>query len=192
MFEKLVSFTKKVADLADKPSLNPSELKAQFDAAPDEVRVYLNKLVDALVKTTAGDSGAKNIGVTTITGVTGADIQTVLENLVILSGSNANGNYVKFPDGTLICTMLKVFDGQNASFFSNGASGTATPFTFVGNYNVNVTAYNTDGAESANGTSETYGAANGGNLVRWGVKFPSAVPVGKEVRVSVTMIGRWK
>jgi hypothetical protein len=81
MFEKLVSFTKKVADLPDRPSLNPAELKNQFDAAPDEVRVYLNKLVDALQKTTAGDSGAKSIGVTSISGLTGNDIQTILEQL---------------------------------------------------------------------------------------------------------------
>jgi hypothetical protein len=101
-FEKLNSFTKDVSDLSDKPSLNPSELKAQFDAAPDEVRQYLNKLIDALKKTTVGDSGAKNIGVSPISGVTGNDIQTVLGNLTTISGSNANGNYVKLPDGTLI------------------------------------------------------------------------------------------
>jgi len=81
MFQKLVSFTKKVADLPDKPSLNPAELKAQFDAAPDEVRESLNKLIDALQKTETGDSGAKNIGATNISGLTGADVQTLLEAL---------------------------------------------------------------------------------------------------------------
>jgi C1q domain len=78
-FEKLTSFTKKVADLADRPTLSPYELKNQFDAAPDEVRVYLNKLIDALNKTVAGDSGAKNIGASSISGITGNDIQTILE-----------------------------------------------------------------------------------------------------------------
>jgi hypothetical protein len=81
MFEKLVSFTKKVANLPDRPSLNPAELKAQFDAAPDEVRVYLNKLIDALQKTTSGDSGAKNVGATSLSGVTGSDVQSILEGL---------------------------------------------------------------------------------------------------------------
>jgi hypothetical protein len=82
MFEKLVSFTKDVSDLADKPALgSAAALKAQFDAAPDEVRVYLNKLIEALQKTTAGDSGAKNIGVTSISGLTGSDVQTILESL---------------------------------------------------------------------------------------------------------------
>lgn len=74
-------FTKKVADLADKPTLNPNELKAQFDAAPDEVRQYLNKLIDALMRTTAGDSGAKNIGATSINGLNGNDLQTMLESV---------------------------------------------------------------------------------------------------------------
>jgi hypothetical protein len=80
-FEKLDSFSKKVSDLADKPSLTPTALKAQFDAAPDEVRVYLNALIDALKKTTSGDSGAKNIGATSITGLTGSDVQTILGSL---------------------------------------------------------------------------------------------------------------
>lgn len=106
MFEKLVSFTKKVADLSDRPSLNSSELKAHFDSAPDEVRQYLNKLIEALQRTTAGDSGAKNIGVTAISGVAGTDIQTVLEAMVMTSGSNTNGNYIKYPDGTMICYGL--------------------------------------------------------------------------------------
>jgi hypothetical protein len=81
MLEKLVSFTQDVSDLTDRPSLNPSELKAAFDAAPNEVREYLNKLIDALKKTETGDSGAKNIGATAITDLTGTDIQSILESL---------------------------------------------------------------------------------------------------------------
>lgn len=45
-FQKLNSFTKKVADLADRPSLDPVAIKAQFDAAPEELRQYFNNLVD--------------------------------------------------------------------------------------------------------------------------------------------------
>lgn len=80
-FTKLVSFTKKVADLPDQPSLNPSDLKAQFDAAPDEVRTYFNNLIDALKQTTSGDSGAKNVGATTIGNMVGNDVQTILAAL---------------------------------------------------------------------------------------------------------------
>lgn len=81
MFQKLLAFTKKVADLSDRPALNPVELKAHFDAPADEVRLALNSLIDALKKTTAGDSGAKNIGATSIDGLVGNDVQTLLENL---------------------------------------------------------------------------------------------------------------
>jgi hypothetical protein len=111
MFEKLESFTKKVADLADKPSLNPTELKGQFDAAPDEVRVYLNKLIDALVKTTAGDSGAKNVGTTAISGVTGSNVQALLEGLKTYGDGkylHMSGQKVEVIEGT-----VAVFGGTN-------------------------------------------------------------------------------
>lgn len=81
VFEKLISFTKKVADLPDQPALNPNELKAQFDAAPDEVRQYLNKLVDALQRIADGDSGADHIGATAIDGLEGTNVQYLLESL---------------------------------------------------------------------------------------------------------------
>lgn len=81
MFEKLLSFTKQASNLPDQPSMSTSELKAYFDAAPEEVRVYLNQLVDGLNSTESGDSGAKNIGVSTIAGLTGNDVQTLLQSL---------------------------------------------------------------------------------------------------------------
>lgn len=88
MLEKLTKFTKKVSDLADEPALSPSELKAQFDAAPEEVRVYLNRLIDALTKTTKDDSGAKNIGATNISDLTGSDVQSLLESLKTFVDTN--------------------------------------------------------------------------------------------------------
>lgn len=81
MFNKLLSFTKKVQDLPDQPALTPSDLKAQFDAAPDELRQYFNNFIDALMQTTSGDSGAKNVGATTVGSMTGNDVQTILAAL---------------------------------------------------------------------------------------------------------------
>lgn len=142
MFEKLVSFTKDVSDLADKPALNPADLKAHFDAAPNEVREYLNKLIDALKKTELGDSGAKNIGATAITGLTGTDVQSLLESMktyadgLIVSGSNSNGSYIKYPDGTLVC-----YSGVYATAGTGlkTISGITYPDTFIGAPNVQVT-----------------------------------------------------
>ncbi|MEH7251891.1 hypothetical protein V7111_07175 [Neobacillus niacini] len=115
MLEKLVSFTKKVADLSDKPSLNPADLKAVFDAAPDEVRQYLNKLIDALKKTETGDSGAKNIGATAISGIDGTDVQTILENLKKNDDKKV----------TAIGTGFRI-EKYAAQFFTNGTANSST------------------------------------------------------------------
>jgi hypothetical protein len=128
-FDKLDSFTKKVSDLSDKPSLTPTALKAQFDAAPDELRGKFNDLIDGLKKTTAGDSGAKNIGVSTISGVTGNDIQTVLGNITTISGSNANGNYVKLPDGTLIQWFNVTFIANDIAWSTASQLGSTYYYT---------------------------------------------------------------
>jgi hypothetical protein len=51
-FQKLDSYSKKVSDLPDVPSTNllPGQIKAYFDAAPEEIRLTVNKLVDDLNK----------------------------------------------------------------------------------------------------------------------------------------------
>jgi hypothetical protein len=61
-FTKLTAFTKKVSDLADDVQGNPSDLKAYFDAAPEELRGAFNDLIDGLKSTASGDSGAKTQG----------------------------------------------------------------------------------------------------------------------------------
>lgn len=45
---KLLAYTKKVGDLADKPNvtMTAAEIKAQFDAAPEELRAKYNGLID--------------------------------------------------------------------------------------------------------------------------------------------------
>jgi hypothetical protein len=80
-FNKLTAYTQKVADAADTITGNPAAAKAIFDAAPEEIRTYFNNLVDGLKSTTSGDSGAKNTGATAITGLTGTDVQSLLEGL---------------------------------------------------------------------------------------------------------------
>jgi hypothetical protein len=80
-FNKLTAFTKKIADLADVIQGNPAELKADFDAAPEELREYFNDLIDALKSTSDTDSGAKNLGAKAISGLTGTNVQSLLEDL---------------------------------------------------------------------------------------------------------------
>jgi hypothetical protein len=135
-FDKLDSFSKKVSDLSDKPSLTPTALKAQFDAAPEELRGKFNDLIDALKNTASGDSGAKNIGVTSITNIAGTDVQTVLgsiattlDSLKTTSGSNENGNYVKFPDGTLIQWFHVTYLANDITWSSVSNAGTTYYYT---------------------------------------------------------------
>jgi hypothetical protein len=135
-FTKLLSFTKKVADLPDAPALTPAALKAQFDAAPDELRLTFNNLVDALTQTTSGDSGAKNVGATTISGLTGSDVQTILNSLKTYIDTTR----LKSPSGL----RMELHGGL---FFVNGGSNkstanvtfdtpfTSTPQVFLGDLN---------------------------------------------------------
>lgn len=201
-FEKLNAFTKDVSDLSDKPALNPTELKAQFDAAPDEVRQYLNKLIDALTKTTAGDSGAKNIGASTITGLTGTNVQALLESVkkyadeMIVSGSNENGSYIKYPDGTLICRSNQVFpsvainNAAGALFYcpSSETKLADYPMTFVGIPSCTISATSDLGnifwvAGDGHGTTTKPPTFS---LMR----HVSSTLTG--VRVSYVAVGRWK
>ena len=59
-----------------------------------------------------------------------AEIVGSMGSAVIESGSNANGNYVKFADGTLICYQLNSVT-KNGNF---GASRYSYPTTFVDTY----------------------------------------------------------
>jgi hypothetical protein len=94
---KITEFLKKVVDLTDTPSENmaPADIKAWFDSSPEELRVKLNKVIDDLLSTAAGASGAKQIGVETISGLTGNDVQTLLQALKTITDNKTDktGNH---------------------------------------------------------------------------------------------------
>ncbi len=94
--DKLTVFTKKVQDLADKPNgtMTASEVKAQFDAAPNELRLAFNQLIDDLGSVVDGDSGADNVAVTAIAGLAGVSVQSVLEALKVLVDSKSSSTDV--------------------------------------------------------------------------------------------------
>lgn len=127
--EKLLEFTQKVSDLSDKPNatMSAAEVKAQFDAAPDEVRVYLNQLIDKLQSVTDGDSGADNIGVTSISGLTGDSVQELLEALKTLDDSNKayllsqiqGVTLGQIPDGSLTDVKLSNAEGNIKQAFAS-------------------------------------------------------------------------
>ncbi|MFS0904124.1 pyocin knob domain-containing protein [Priestia aryabhattai] len=118
-FQKINGFSKKVANLPDVPTLSAAELKAYFDSSPEEVRVALNNLIDALGNAVDGDSGADGIGVTNISGVTGNTVQTILESLkgIIDTKTDKTGDHAgtwggyttsNFPVGVTSEQLMKV------------------------------------------------------------------------------------
>jgi hypothetical protein len=135
-FNKLAAFTQKVADVADQIVGNPVAAKAIFDASPEELRTYFNNLIDALKSSASGDSGAKNTGATNISGLTGSDIQSLLESLktytdgikngaVFGKGSaNLNGGFVIFTAGDYITEansdLFQKIDSSNIKFLKSG------------------------------------------------------------------------
>lgn len=57
---------------------------------------------------------------------TSTDVEGALGELIPQSGSGANGSWVKFPDGTMICTIKKIIDVTTlASNVAGSSSGTA-------------------------------------------------------------------
>lgn len=113
--ERLEAFTKTVSDLDDKPNatMTAAEVKAQFDAAPNEVREYLNKLIDVLQSDVDGDSGADNIKATPIS--TSPDtVQGILEWLNSQIGTAVLG---QIPDGTITQQKL-AFDPMTQEEFN--------------------------------------------------------------------------
>jgi hypothetical protein len=120
-FNELAAFTQKVADAADQIVGNPVAAKALFDAAPEELRTYFNNLVDALKSTASGDSGAKNTGATAIQGLTGTDVQTLLESLktytdrqrTFVSAYQSTGQAVGANTWTKVLYQTEVTDVNN-------------------------------------------------------------------------------
>lgn len=112
--KKIAAFAKDVSDLVDKPTgMSAAQIKEQFDAAPNELRVALNGLIDILLSATVGDSGAENIGSPVIVGVTGDTVYEQLSDLKAQINSAITGalpdgsiNTAKYQDGSV--TPLKL------------------------------------------------------------------------------------
>jgi len=83
MLNKITAFTKTHQMLDQRPSavngLTYSQLQQWWDSSPEELRVALNSLVDALSATT----GASEIGAT-VAGLSGSTVQALLESLSTL------------------------------------------------------------------------------------------------------------
>jgi hypothetical protein len=58
-----------------------TEIKEKWDSRANELRTTINTVIDALSSTVDGDSGANGVKATTINGLEGTDLQTLIESL---------------------------------------------------------------------------------------------------------------
>lgn len=105
MLKTIDGFKNLISELPDRPNtmLTAEDLKAYFDSSPEELRVALNDLVNALQSTTAGDSGAENIGSAPITGVSGATVYAQLEDIFNQLQTTSVG---QIPDNSITDTKI--------------------------------------------------------------------------------------
>lgn len=105
------------------------------------------------------------------------------------AGSNANGYYIAFADGTLICyankTISFAVSTADGSGFYTGALTTAFPLAFVAPPHVN---------GSAKSTSATVMlTANGNNLTEWDLTALAVSSLASDAYdCRLVAVGRWK
>jgi hypothetical protein len=79
---KMGSFTLDWTTKATKISGQATDMKTWMNTRSEDIKTYINStLIPALEATTDGASGANQIGVTTISGYSGANVQAVLEEM---------------------------------------------------------------------------------------------------------------
>lgn len=82
---KITTYANPVANIPDNPNMagwTAARLKAAFDAiANEEVKTAINGIIDDIIATTDGASGADNVGATSITDLSGTTVQGILESL---------------------------------------------------------------------------------------------------------------
>ena len=72
-----ISFISKLADKPNQAGMSAAELKAEFDKAGNALKIFINGFLDSL----EGNTGASNIGIQPIAGLSANKVQTALSEL---------------------------------------------------------------------------------------------------------------
>lgn len=81
---KVNDWSQAVSSLDDKPKMTAAALKAAFDSNSNQLKPAINGIIDDLT----GSQGALNIGLTPIDGLSGGNVQSVLQAISLLIKSN--------------------------------------------------------------------------------------------------------
>ncbi|CAM7498590.1 phage tail protein [Citrobacter freundii] len=178
-------------------------LKFAFRAYSGDAKVWLNWVV-------LGNAAAKNTGTTAgtvaagddsrITGaiqrnaMVGAVSQTggAPTGAIIERGSNSNGEYIKFADGTLICWFTRTVEsitsnpsGGTTNLYFSSEVGLTFPATFVG-----TTPTVTPSASLSSGGTSSWPSVRGRSLTGTSLALISNVQ-NAAAYLGYTAIGRW-
>jgi hypothetical protein len=110
-------------------------------------------------------------------------------------GSNSNGEYVKYPDGTMICWFSKTVTSNGGAYYSQ--DGVPFPAAFSTAYDtskikVMIVGYNTFHGYSQNNCNSGFATAVTNSAVRWGLLFGASVTSGYSLSANMIAIGRWQ
>lgn len=102
-----------ISSLPDRPSdagITTAQLKARFDQIGKVILGLgrFNRLIDALMSKTAGDSGANNIGVSPIEGISGGNVQAALGEMSALSRNAAAAAEIAAAQGNAAESAAKI------------------------------------------------------------------------------------
>ena len=175
-------------DLLNKPTIPAAQVQSDWSQADNTQVDYIkNKPTiieygkDLPMSTTDPDKVADRIEAceTAISGI-------------IESGSNTNGNYVKYSDGTLICyknvTVSGTFQAWGSTFLTNEMSLGSFPYTFYASPIITVNPINTDTAGAVLSVINTSTTSCGVVRVMRGTSLTGT----QSFTFSVMAIGRWK
>lgn len=81
---KVNDWSQAVSSLDDKPKMTAAALKAAFDSNSNQLKPAINGIIDDLT----GSQGALNIGLSPIDGLSGSNVQAVLQAISLLIKSN--------------------------------------------------------------------------------------------------------
>jgi hypothetical protein len=107
-------------------------------------------------------------------------------------GVNSNGEYMKYPDGTMICWFSKTVTSNGGAYYSQDGVPFPAAFAVGSNIKVMIVGYNTFHGYSQNNCNSGFATAVTNSAVRWGVLFGAGVTSGYSLSANMIAIGRWQ
>lgn len=141
-------------------------------------------MVDKLLKDINDDGGRTKIHINEVAGNLNGKVEPLSDLVIVESGSNSNGHYIKFGNGLLIC--FGNVSISNTSETEDHKYGTAVfPMAFINNNYAATITPNAGGI--ANFGAYTYADAKADQMGIWCTRRSTA-----DITMSYQVFGNWK